>query len=128
MDRDSLTTRLRTSVLAAILIGVLAWYTRWPSLRLGLLILLVGQLALALMLFVRKRTGDFQSVDSEEAFWNRLRLVDNCQRTLGFGVLAYGFWTATHNLWLALALGVLYPAVSALGVFNRRNRLRRTLR
>ena len=61
MDRDSLTTRLRTSVLAAVLIGVLAWYTKWPSLRLGLLILLVGQLALAIMLFVRKRTGAFES-------------------------------------------------------------------
>ena len=81
-----------------------------------------------MMLFLRKRSGAFQSADSEQAFWTRLRLVDNFQRTLGFAVLGYGFWSATHNLWLALALGVLYPVVSALGVFNRRNRLRRTLR
>jgi hypothetical protein len=43
-------------------------------------------------------------------------------------VLAYGFWTASHNLWLSLALGILYPAVCATGVFNRRDRLRRTLK
>ena len=43
MDRDSLTTRLRTSLLAAILIGALAWYTKWPTLRAGLLILLLGR-------------------------------------------------------------------------------------
>jgi hypothetical protein len=128
MDRSGITRRLRTSLLAAILIGALAWYTKWPSLRLGLLVLLAGQLGLATMLFLRSRALAPQSADSEETFWSRLRLVDNLQRAIGFAVLGYGFWTATRNLWLALALGVLYPAVCAVGIFNRRDRLRRTLR
>ncbi|HEX4229754.1 MAG TPA: hypothetical protein VHZ07_13865 [Bryobacteraceae bacterium] len=128
MDSEGNTRRLRTSLLAAVLIGVLAWYTKWPSLRLGLLILFVGQLGLAVMVLLRNRALAGQTADSQEAFLRRLRLFDNFQRTFGFAVLAYGFWTATRNLWLSLALGVLYPAVCAAGIFNRRERLRRTLR
>jgi hypothetical protein len=128
MDSEGNTRRLRTSLLAAVLIGILAWYTKWPSLRLGLLILFAGQLGLAVMVLMRNRALAGQSADPREAFLRRLRLFDNFQRTFGFAVLAYGFWTATRNLWLSLALGVLYPAVCAAGIFNRSDRLRRTLR
>lgn len=128
MDSEGNNRRLRTSLLAAVLIGILAWYTKWPSLRLGLLILFVGQLGLAVMVLMRNRALTGQTADSQEAFLRRLRLFDNCQRTFGFAVLAYGFWRATRNLWLSLALGVVYPAVCAAGIFNRRDRLRRTLR
>ncbi|HWF48366.1 MAG TPA: hypothetical protein VG168_15265 [Bryobacteraceae bacterium] len=128
MDSEDNTRRLRTSVLAAILIGALAWYTKWPSLRLGLLILFVGQLGLAVVVVMRNRALAAQSADSQEAFLRRLRLFDNFQRTFGFAVLAYGFWTASRNLWLSLALGIVYPAVCATGIFNRRDRLGRTLK
>jgi hypothetical protein len=128
-SRDRNTKRLRTSLLAAIIIGALVWYTRWPTLKPGLLLLLVGQLGVALILLWRNRTIAMSRLHtSEEVFLRRLRIFDNCQRTLGFAVLGYGFWTATHNLWLALALGVLYPAVAALGVFTGGNRATRTLK
>lgn len=128
MERDVITTRLRTSVLAAILIGFLVWYTEWPSLKIGLILLLFGQLGIAMMLLIRKRTAAAHITTSEDEFLWRLRVFDNCQRLVGFAALGYGFWTATRNVWLALALGILYPAVCAIGLFTRRNRSGRTLR
>jgi len=124
MDREGNTRRLRTSVLAAVLIGFLVWYTRWPSLKLGLFILLAGQLGLTVMVLIRNRSLANESAGSEEVFLRRYRLFDNLQRTLGFAALAYGFWSVTRNLWVSLALGILYPAVCAAGLFNRRDRLR----
>jgi hypothetical protein len=34
-------------------------------------------------------------------------------------VLAYGFWARTGQLWIALLLGVVYPAVAYVGMARR---------
>jgi hypothetical protein len=41
---------------------------------------------------------------------------ENGVRTIGLVVLAYEFWVPTRNLWVALALGVVYPVTAYFGM------------
>lgn len=116
----------------AALIAVLIWQTQWPSLRAGLAILLIGQLILAAAYFLRTarpvgRLPESQDAahrwfSEEERFVQLTALFDNSARILGFVVLAYGFWTATHILWITLILGAAYPIISYFGVSRRNTR------
>lgn len=108
--------RLRVSLLIAALIGLLLWKTQWPAIVPGLVILLAGQLGLAIFLAVRN-SQLARPAELEEWFRGEARAlriaswIENFSRMAGFVLLAFGFWQSTRNLVLALALGVVYPAI-----------------
>lgn len=114
----------------AIVIAVLLWQTTWLSLRPGLLILLIGQISAAAVFFAHRSaiggTGSCLRMltwfDGEERFVSFSALVESVFRVVGFVVLAYGFWTATHILWITLILGIVYPLFSYFGVARRNTR------
>ncbi|HEY3938476.1 MAG TPA: hypothetical protein VGL97_13660 [Bryobacteraceae bacterium] len=118
--------RMRFAFLIALLIAVLLWWTQWLSLRPGLVILLIGQLGSGLILRYRNhklaaagRVAPLIWFDDEEAFVKRLSLFENGLRAIGFLVLAFGLWTSTRSLWLAVALGIVYPATAYFGMARR---------
>lgn len=131
---------LRFAALVSILIGALLWRTQWPTLRPGLIVLLIGQLgATAILLYrslmLKKKLHEVDSggesepplwFASEAAFIKRLAIFENSLRIIGFLLLAYGFWKATKSPWLALAIGVVYPIAAYFGI-GRAN-TRRALR
>ena len=124
--------QFRFSLLIAVLIGVLLWQTQWLSLRPGLLILLAGQVLLAGAFLYRtsalkkvsapSRDEMLRWVMTEQKFVIFSALGESLMRIIGFAVLAYGFWTATHILWISLLLGVLYPVISYFGIARRNTR------
>lgn len=132
--------RLRFAALIAVLISALLWRTQWLALRPGLALLLMGQLCATAMLLYRTtalsralsearnqpRSDALTWFASEQTFVRRLALFENSLRFIGFFLLAYGFWQATRSLWLAFAIGVIYPAAAYIGI-DRKN-LQRTLR
>lgn len=126
--------RMRFAELMAAIFAALLWKTAWLALRPGLAILLVGQVALVFVLIYRsvrlsrdlKRPssdvtkGDVLAwFDDEQAFSTRSRLLENGTRMIGLIVLAYGFWKMTGNVWIAVAIGVVYPASSYFGLMRR---------
>jgi hypothetical protein len=131
---------LRFAALVAVLIAALLWRTQWLSLRSGLIVLLLGQIGAAMMLFRRGATlkknleaarndTEFNALAwfaAEGAFVRSLDTFENSLRVIGFALLAYGFWNATRSLWLALVIGVIYPVTAYFGI-GRAN-TRRTLR
>lgn len=60
--------------------------------------------------------------ESEEHFVSLSTVVEGSVRLAGFLVLAWGFWRATHMLWMALLLGLVYPTISYFGVARRNSR------
>lgn len=128
--RKRYVARMRSLAIVALLLAALLWLTKWPSLRLGLILLLAGQAAVILLLLNRvRRLGREQGeasiswFDEESAFVTRLALFETFTRTIGFLVLGYGVWVATRSWAIALALGVGYPAVAFFGM-ERRNQQR----
>jgi hypothetical protein len=117
---------MRFALLVAVLIALLLWQTQWFTLRPALFLLLIGQIGTAAILFNRKtalsrgldldESGMLAWFDAEEAFVKYLAALENGVRTVGLMVLAYGFWVPTRNLWVALALGVVYPVTAYLGM------------
>lgn len=55
--------------------------------------------------------------DDEEKFLKRVKFF-YAVPVIGVVILAYGFWMQTHNLWITLALGLLYPASIAVGIWH----------
>ncbi len=133
---------LRFAVLMTILIALLLWRTQWLSLHPGLIVLLIGQLGAALILFYRNamlsrnlhqlRSTPVAKVavlawfSGEEVFVKRLALFEDGLRLLGFVLLAYGFWVSTGSLLIALVIGIAYPVTVYFGI--GRKRTVRTLR
>ena len=136
-ERARHTKRLRLPSLMVVLIAILLYQTQWPVLRPGLAILLAGQAGVMVALFLRSVTlaEDLNRRNSgvldgaavvawfagEEAFVKRLAFFESGCQTLGFAALGYAFWTATQSLWLALAIGLVYPITTYLGITHRRN-------
>jgi len=129
-------SRIRSAFFIAILLIALLWFTQWPSLRAGLLLLLAGQFAIVVLTLWRNRQIEkegralselaLQTDDLPAWFDEELRsvaLVASCEaglRTLGFLVLAFGFWKATGNATLSLVLGVGYPAITFFTMDRRK--------
>ncbi len=123
-------THLRFAALVAIPIATLLWRTQWLTLRPGLIVLLLGQLGATAALLHRRAALKKNFIQAEHgngfeppiwfameaAFVKRLAIFENSLRFIGFVLLAYGFWTATRSLWLALAIGVVYPITAYLGI------------
>jgi len=132
--------QLRFAALVAVLIAALLWRTQWLTLRPGLALLLMGQLCATAMLLYRttvlskalaetrsrSRSDALAWFASEQTFVQRLALFENALRFIGFFLLAYGFWQATRSLWLAFAIGVIYPVAAYFGI--GRTNTQRTLR
>lgn len=110
----------------AAVIAALLWQTRWPSLRLGLVILLAGQLGTAVALVFRNRhiAGQWQHdplgwFDGEAEFLDRLALFESVARMAGFLVLGYGLWVVTRSLLIAVLLGAVYPLSIYFGMTRK---------
>jgi hypothetical protein len=133
--------RIQSSGLIAVLLGVLLWQTRWPSLRLGLVLLLFSHVGGALLLLYRNRelARDIEALeeqlfdeskmgrwfDREQSWAKRVMLFENISRTAGFLALGYGFWVPTGSVTVAVLLGVMYPAVTYFGLERRSYERRR---
>lgn len=132
---------LRFATLIAILVGLLLWRTQWPALRPGLIVLLVGQIGVALMLLLRNvllarrqrsmrnpadQVGFLRWIDSEAAFIRLLASVENWSRLVGFAFLAYGFWLSTRSVLIPAIIGVIYPVTVYFGI--ARKNMARTLK
>src|SRR3954463_6009033 len=131
---------MASSWFIAGLIAVLLWQTRWPSLRTGLLVLMLTQAAIPLALQNQNRiishhlTGwtstppDGESIlrwfSLQERFIGRLALVENGGRLAGFALLAYGFWVASGYIWLAIGLGLIYPVIIYFAITRKDTRRR----
>ncbi len=136
MERSRHSKRLYTAILVALLIACLLYETQWLMLRPGLLVLLIGQLGDVLGLYLRnvhlahdleqtKAEGLNEAAlgpwfEREESFVRRLALFDVSCQTIGFLALGYAFWVSTGSLGLALAVGVIYPVASYLGITRRK--------
>lgn len=55
----------------------------------------------------------------EQVYVSWLSLFENAFRGVGFLALAYGFWRATGQIWVAILLGIVYPAVAYFGMSRR---------
>lgn len=133
--------RIVSSWFIAILIAVLLWQTRWPSLHVGLLVLLVTQAAIPVALQNQNRilSRDLNAWEStppdehsilhwfalQERSVGRLAAFENLGRLAGFALLAYGFWVASGYIWLAIGLGLIYPVIIYFGVTRNDTRRRR---
>ena len=126
LARQGHVKHMRFALMVAVLIALLFWQTQWITLRPALFLLLIGQLGTAAILFNRKtalskkldsdEAGMLSWFDTEEAFVKYLAAFENGVRTVGLMVLAYGFWVPTRNLWVTLALGVVYSATAYFGM------------
>ncbi len=135
--RASKMVRIRSAAVIAFLLGALLWFTKWPSLRPGLLILLAGQIGLLAILLLRsfaisremqharasnQEKDAFASwFDREARFARRSAIAEDLIRTIGFVMLGYGLWTAIGSVPTALALGVAYPAFAYFGMERRKH-------
>ena len=116
--------RVRSNAIISILLALLLWKTQWPSLRLGLLVLLIAYLGSALWLAMRNRrlAGEHDPLswfNEEERSLRRMMIFETTSRMLGFLILGYGFWVATHSWPLAFLLGVAYPLITYFGLERR---------
>ena len=129
---------MRLAAMVAALIAVLIYQTQWFMLRPALAILLAGQ-AGAVVALLWKNRGITKDLDrwktspveeatvvdwfaSEERFVRRLLLLESGCQLIGFLALGFEFWMVTRSLWLAAAIGFLYPVSSYFGVTRRRSR------
>jgi hypothetical protein len=123
--------RFYTASLVGALIALLLYQTEWLYLRFGLVVLLVGQAGNVLALLVRnyqlardvkqKNSGIVNWFEREEFFVTYLAIFDSACQMVGFLGLGYAFWISTRNAWIALAIGVVYPATVYLGITRRRH-------
>jgi hypothetical protein len=128
--------RAHFAELIAVLLAILLWETKWLALRPGLVILLIGQLGVALVLILRnlRLSKDLERwsssvekddllawFEAEGAFARRSTWFESGARLLGLIVVAYGFWAVTGNLWVALAIGVVYPVSLYFGMMRSSN-------
>ncbi len=137
--------RVRFLLIVSLLLAALLWWTTWPSLRPGLIILLIGYFGTAMLFLYRNRelsaearsmqngTAESEELlrwfDRQDRFAVRSTRVEAGLRTAGFLVLGYGFWLATRSNALALLLGIGYPAVTYFGMERKNNqRAARNLR
>jgi hypothetical protein len=118
--------RLRTAAIISLLLALLLWLTKWPSLRIALVVLLLGQLGVIVFLLARNRTlahdlleldrgslgADPDWFETEARFLRAQAVFDTAARSIGFLLLGWGFWQATRNTAIALLLGVGYPLVA----------------
>ncbi len=127
--------KMRFAEFMAVLLAILLWQTRWLQLRPGLIILLLGQLGLVLLLLNRNlrlsreaeraKSHGLDKVtllawfEDEDAFAKRSSRFENVVRIAGLVVLAYGFWAITRNVWIAAAIGVVYPASLYFGMMRQ---------
>ncbi len=119
--RERYARQTKSSGLIAVLLAVLLWQTKWPSLRPGLLILLVSYAGSAVLALYRLRdTSSGQMwLDREQRWLTGLMLFEALSRTAGFLVLGYGFWVPTRSVTVGLLLGVVYPAATYFGLEQR---------
>ncbi len=135
--RTSNAKRVRFSLIVALLLAALLWRTTWPSLRPGLIILLIGYFGTAMLFLYRnaKLTAETRRMrargaEKEEilgwferqdkfAMWSTR--LESGLRMAGFLVLGYGFWLATRSGVIALLLGIGYPALTYFGMERRNN-------
>ena len=137
--------QMRSAIFIALLLMILLWWTQWPSLKPGIRTLVVGYLLVSGLRFRRYSTvgkeldefsnGDRSSSDAvswfdeEQSYSNLIMLVENGVRTVGFALLAYGFWIASGNTILSILLGVIYPVIAYFGIARANmQRTRRQLR
>jgi hypothetical protein len=137
LERDRHIRRLRLPSLTAVLIGVLLYQTQWLILRPGLTILLAGQVGVVVALLLRSTalSEDLNRLNAgvlnqeavrawfekEEAFARRLALFESGCQAIGFIALGYAFWVTTQSYFLALMIGIVYPATVYFGITRRRN-------
>ncbi len=130
--RASSGTRARSAAAVALLLAALLWFTKWPTLRPGLVILLAGQIGLILILVRHRSTisRELENVqtgnlgedtfarwfEGQARFATRLAWTEDLIRTAGFLTLGYGFWRATGNILIAFSLGIVYPALAYFGM------------
>ncbi len=114
--------QMQSSGLIAVLLAVLLWETKWPSLRPGLIVLLVSYAGSALLAFYRKQDASSGPswFDREQRWLTRLMLFETISRTAGFLALGYGFWVPTRSVTVAVLLGVVYPAATYFGLERRK--------
>jgi hypothetical protein len=124
ITRAQNTSRIKTSLFYAVLLILLWWQTRWPSLHWGLSMLLLAQLGSALLLLWRNMRllpsepgGEW--IANQLRWETRLHVFENVTRAAGFLLLAWGFWQATRNVSVALLLGVIYPGFMYWGVARK---------
>jgi hypothetical protein len=136
-ERTGRVKRLRFAALMCILILALLYRTEWLILRPGLLILFAGQAGVAMALFVRsqqlrktlhsRQIGAIQEdeiaawFEGEKSFVRCLGLFETTCHIGGFAVLGYEFWLASRSLFVALAIGIVYPAAMYFGITRKRN-------
>jgi hypothetical protein len=126
LARERHARHLRFALVVGVLIAVLLWQTQWVTLRAALFLLLIGQIGTAVILRNRRRAlstlrdldgpGMLAWFDSEEAFVKYSAAFENGVRTIGLMFLAYAFWVPTHNIGMALILGVAYPITVYFGM------------
>ena len=142
--RERLAGRIRSAVLLAVLLAALIWFTKWPGLRAGLWILFLAQCIVAGVLVARTRTLAVQSqamrknvsgpapadwFEAQARFVRALAIFENAARAAGFVVLGWGFWSATRNLAIAMALGIAYPLLAYFAMERpRQSRILKDLR
>ena len=134
-ERTGHVKRLRFAALMCILILALLYRTEW-LLRPGLLILFAGQAGVAMVLFVRsqqlRKTLHSRQIvakedeiadwfEGEKSFVRRVGLFETTCHIGGFAVLGYEFWLASRSLFVALAIGIVYPAAMYFGIIRKRN-------
>lgn len=134
-ERTSHVKRLCFAALMCILILALLYRTEWLILRPGLLILFAGQAGVGIALFVRnqqlskrlqrRQIGGRQEdaitawFEGEESFIRRLGLSETTCQMTGFAVLGYEFWLGSRSLFVALAIGIIYPAAMYFGITRK---------
>ncbi len=130
------TKAMRSAAYVAVLLTLLLWWTQWPSLLAGIIILLFAQLSIVIFYLMRNsrisreltRFEDYPAdglsllswFEDERIFSSRLVLLENVLRTVGFLVLAYGFWIATRSTFIFLLLGVVYPVSTYFGMSRKK--------
>jgi hypothetical protein len=134
--RERHVKHMRFALVVAVLIALLLWQTQWIALRPALILLLLGQVGTAAILLNRRtpfskspdldEAGMLAWFDTEAVFVKYLAVFENGVRAIGLLVLAYEFWMTTRNLWVALALGVVYPMTAYFGMV--RGSISRTIR
>jgi hypothetical protein len=137
-ERANHRRRLRVAAILCIIIAALLYSTEWIVLRPGLTILLIGQGGVACALLFRNHqlgeTLGYQKggaiekhffapwFDGEISFVRRLSFFESLCQIVGFVVLGYEFWIASRSLWLALAIGAIYPSAMYFGISRKANR------
>jgi hypothetical protein len=131
--RSRISNEIRSAVLLAIVTAALLYFIRWPSLQPGLAIIVASRLIIAFALFRRNRayrktlddvrrdriqgSSVVSWFDGEERFLKRVKFF-YAGPVVGVMILAYGFWMQTGSLWIAIALGLVYPASITIGIWR----------